>query len=121
MKENEKHLARKMRHARVRKKLKGSNERPRLAVFKSSKHIYAQVIDDESSRTLTAVSTLSHPFREKQKGGGNIAAAKIIGELIAQDATSKGIKKVVFDRGGYLFHGRVKALAESAREGGLEF
>jgi large subunit ribosomal protein L18 len=121
VKENEKHLARKMRHVRVRKKVKGSNERPRLAVFKSSMHIYAQIIDDESSRTLTAVSTLSPKFREKQKGGRNIAAAKIIGELIAQDAASKGIKKVVFDRGGYLFHGRVKALAESAREGGLEF
>lgn len=121
MKENEKHLARKMRHARVRKKLRGNSERPRLAVFKSSKHTYAQIIDDEGSKTLTAVSTLSPKFREKQQGGGNIAAAKIIGELIAKEAQSKGIKKVVFDRGGYLFHGRVKALAESAREGGLEF
>lgn len=121
MKENEKHLARKMRHTRVRKKVRGDMERPRLVVFKSSRHTYAQVIDDESNRTLTAVSTLSPKFRGKQQDGGNIAAARIIGGLIAQEAVSKGIKKVVFDRGGYLFHGRVKALADSAREGGLEF
>lgn len=121
MKVNERQRARAIRHARVRKKIKGRAERPRLVVFKSSKHTYAQVIDDEQGRTLASISTLSPKFRERQKYGGNIAAAKIIGELIAKESLSKGIKKVVFDRGGYLFHGRVKALAESAREGGLEF
>ncbi|UCG71213.1 MAG: 50S ribosomal protein L18 [Thermoplasmata archaeon] len=110
-----------MRHKRVRKKVKGDNDRPRLTVFKSSRHMYAQVIDDENSKTLTGISTLSPKFREKQQGGGHIAAARIIGELIAKEALNKGIKKVIFDRGGYPFHGRVKALAESAREGGLEF
>lgn len=121
MKSNESRIARRMRHERVRKKIRGVEERPRLVVFKSSKHIYAQVINDEEGRTLASVSTLSSSFRERQKNGGNIIAAKIIGELIAKESLSKGIGKIVFDRGGYLFHGRIKALAESAREAGLEF
>ncbi|MEW5804703.1 MAG: 50S ribosomal protein L18 [bacterium] len=121
MKRNQSQAARRIRHARVRKKIKGGVERPRLVVFKSSKHTYAQVIDDEHGKTLVSISTLSSKFRERQQYGGNVLAAKIIGELIAKESLGHGIKKVVFDRGGYLFHGRVKALAESAREGGLEF
>lgn len=121
MKENLKNHAKRMRHERVRKKVKGNAERPRMVIFKSLKHIYAQIIDDEKGVTLVCASTLSSKFLEKQKNGGNILAAKIIGGLIAEQALTKGIKKIVFDRGGNLYHGRVKALAESAREGGLEF
>ncbi len=121
MKENTTHYSRKMRHKRVRKKVSGKSDRPRLVVFKSSKHIYAQIIDDENRRTITSISTLSTIYREKHQYGGNISAAKIIGELIAGQALDKGLKKIVFDRGGYLYHGRIKALADSARERGLEF
>jgi len=104
-------------HARIRLKVKGGPERPRLAVFRSLNHIYAQIIDDTKSCTLAAASSV-----EKKAGnGGNIAGAKEIGKLIAERAKEKGIKQVVFDRGGYLYHGRVKALADAAREGGLEF
>ena len=106
-------------HSRIRLKLKGSQERPRLAVFRSLKHIYAQVIDDREGRTLVAASS-----GEKTAGvgsGGNLAGAKQIGKLIAERAKEKGIKDVVFDRGGYLYHGRVKALADAARAGGLNF
>jgi large subunit ribosomal protein L18 len=106
-------------HTRTRLKLRGSQERPRLAVFRSLKHIYAQVIDDRQGRTLVAASS-----GEKKAGvstGGNLAGAKEIGKLIAERAKSKGISKVVFDRGGYLYHGRVKALADAARAAGLEF
>jgi len=113
--------ARKARHRRVRKKITGTPERPRLNVFRSLKHIYAQIIDDYAGRTLVAASTLDRELRDKIKYGGNIEAAKQVGALIARRALEKGIKKVVFDRGGYLYHGRVKALAEAAREGGLEF
>jgi len=105
-------------HRRIRKKLSGSSERPRLAVFRSVKHIYAQVIDDASGRTVASASS-------NEKGatfnGGNVAGAKEVGRLVAERAKEKGIKSVVFDRGGYLYHGRVKALADAAREGGLEF
>lgn len=107
------------RHRRIRKKVLGTPERPRLCVFRSLKHIYAQVIDDVHGRTLAAVSSTA-----KSAGlgsGGNIASAKEAGRLIAERAKAKGIHKVVFDRGGYLYHGRVKALAEAAREAGLEF
>ena len=121
MRVNQKIYARRMRHDRVRKKVRGDGNRLRLAVFKSARHTYAQLIDDVQGRTLTAVSTLSPQFREKQAGGGNIAAAKIVGEMIAKEAVDRGIKQVVFDRGGFKYHGRVKALADSAREGGLEF
>jgi|SRR5580698_4147033 large subunit ribosomal protein L18 len=104
-------------HKRIREKLAGSTERPRLNVYRSLNHIYAQVIDDQKGETLAAVSTLAL----KLKTGGNVAAAKEIGKAIAEKATAKGIKKVVFDRGGFLYHGRIKALADAAREGGLEF
>ncbi|MCX6621058.1 MAG: 50S ribosomal protein L18 [Acidobacteria bacterium] len=105
-------------HKRLRKRLSGTPERPRLAVFRSVNHIYAQVIDDRVGRTLAAASTV-----EKAAGadGGNLAGAKQIGQLIGERAKAKGITKVVFDRGGYLYHGRIKALAEAARAAGLEF
>jgi large subunit ribosomal protein L18 len=104
-------------HARIRQKLAGTGERPRLNVYRSLNHIYAQVIDDQRGETLVSASTLSL----KLKSGGNLAAAKEIGKAVAKKAVEKGIKKVVFDRGGYLYHGRVKALADAAREAGLEF
>jgi large subunit ribosomal protein L18 len=106
-------------HTRIRRKVKGDAERPRLAVYRSLNHIYAQVIDDRQGRTLASASTAekSAPV----KGGGNVAAAKTIGELVAKRALDKGVKKVVFDRGGYLYHGRIKALADAARAAGLEF
>ena len=100
-------------------KLKGSQERPRLAVFRSLKHIYAQVIDDRQGHTLAAAS--SGEKKSSVESGGNLAGAKEIGKLIAERAKTKGISKVVFDRGGYLYHGRIKALADAAREAGLEF
>jgi large subunit ribosomal protein L18 len=106
-------------HSRIRRKVKGSDERPRLAVFRSVANIYVQLIDDRQGRTLVAASS-----NEKAAGvpsGGNVAGAKAVGKLIAERAQAKGVKKVVFDRGGYLYHGRVKALAEAAREAGLEF
>jgi len=106
-------------HERTRIKLKGSQERPRLAVFRSLKHIYAQVIDDRQGKTLAAAS--SGEKNSSVKSGGNLAGAKEIGKLIAERAKTKGISKVVFDRGGYLYHGRVKALADAARAAGLEF
>ena len=104
-------------HKRIREKLAGTTERPRLSVYRSLNHTYAQVIDDQKGETLAAASTLAL----KLKTGGNVAAAKEIGKAIAEKATAKGIKKVVFDRGGFLYHGRIKALADAAREGGLEF
>jgi large subunit ribosomal protein L18 len=104
-------------HKRIRQRLQGTPERPRLAVFRSLKHIYAQVIDDRAGNTLVAASS-----NEKKAGnGGNIAGAKEVGRAVAERAKEKGITKVVFDRGGYLYHGRVKALADAAREAGLEF
>jgi len=108
-------------HERIRKRLEGSAARPRLAVFRSNKHIYAQVIDDAKGATLTAASTLDADAKKDLKKGGNIAAAKAVGKLVAQRAKAKGIETVLFDRGGYLYHGRVKALAEAAREAGLKF
>jgi large subunit ribosomal protein L18 len=106
-------------HKRIRQKLAGTAERPRLAVFRSLKHIYAQVIDDRAGNTLVAAS--SNEKKSVQSSGGNVAGAKEIGRLVAERAKEKGITKVVFDRGGYLYHGRVKALADAAREAGLEF
>lgn len=106
-------------HTRIRKRVKGSGERPRLAVFRSLNHIYAQVIDDEKGFTLCAAST-----SEKTIGlttGGNVEAATMIGKLIAERAKEQGVTKVVFDRGGYIYHGRIKSLAEAAREAGLQF
>ena len=110
------------RRQRVRRKLgKAASGRPRLSVFRSSKHIYAQVIDDVQGRTLIAASSLDAGLRTGLKTGADIAAASAVGRLIAERAKAAGIAQVVFDRGGYLFHGRVKALADAAREGGLDF
>ena len=109
------------RHERVRKKISGTPERPRLNVFRSLNHIYAQVIDDAGGTTLAAASTLDGALKAELSYGGNKQAAKAVGLLIAKRALDKGIKTVVFDRGGYIYHGRVKDLAEAAREGGLEF
>ena len=106
-------------HQRIRQRIAGTAERPRLAVFRSVKHIYAQVIDDRAGHTL--VSASSNEKKSVTSSGGNVAGAKEIGKLVAERAKEKGIKKVVFDRGGYLYHGRVKALADAAREAGLEF
>jgi large subunit ribosomal protein L18 len=108
-------------HERIRKRLTGSTTRPRLAIYRSNKHIYAQIIDDSKGATLTAASTLDVDAKKDLKQGGNIAAAKAVGKLVAERAKSKGIETVLFDRGGYLYHGRVKALAEAAREAGLKF
>lgn len=107
--------------ARIRKKISGTPERPRLAVFRSQSHIYAQVIDDSAGRTLCAASSLDKELRKDTKRGSSVAAAKAVGLLIANRAKEKGVAKVVFDRGGFHYHGRVKALADAAREGGLRF
>jgi len=109
------------RKLRVRKKVRGTEERPRLNVYRSLKHMYAQIIVDTRGETLVSASTLSKELRGKLKSTGNVEAAKEVGRLIAKKALEKGIKKVVFDRNGFLYHGRVKAVAEGAREGGLEF
>jgi large subunit ribosomal protein L18 len=108
-------------HVRIRKKLRGTTERPRLTVFRSTAHIYAQVVDDTKGVTLVAASSTEKPADGKKVTGGNLAAAKEIGKRVAQRAKENGIGKVVFDRGGYIYHGRVKALADAAREAGLEF
>jgi large subunit ribosomal protein L18 len=105
-------------HERIRRKLRGTTERPRLAVFRSVAHIYAQVIDDAEGKTLVSASSVDKSGRTN---GGNVAAAKAIGKAVAERAKEKGIQRVVFDRGGYPYHGRVKALAEAARAAGLEF
>ena len=109
------------KHQRVRKKISGTPQRPRLNVFRSLNHIYAQVIDDVAGITIVAASTLDESLKDSLKGGGNKEAAKAVGTLIAKKAQEKGVKTVVFDRGGYLYHGRVKELAEAAREAGLDF
>ena len=110
------------RRLRVRRNLRrAGNNRPRLSVFRSSKHIYAQVIDDVAGRTLAAASSLDRGLRASLKTGADIAAAGAVGKLVAERALAAGVAKVVFDRGAYLFHGRVKALADAAREGGLDF
>lgn len=111
--------SRQARHERIRKNISGTNEVPRLNVFRSAKHINAQIIDDTKGNTLVSASTMDKDL--KIENGGNIEAAKKVGEAIAKKAVNAGIKKVVFDRGGYLYHGRVEALANSARENGLEF
>ncbi|MGO8708929.1 MAG: 50S ribosomal protein L18 [Terracidiphilus sp.] len=113
--QNKRNSIRQRIHARIRAKLAGTAERPRLNVYRSLNHIYAQVIDDQTGETLVSASSI------KLSTGGNVAAAKEIGKAVAEKAVSKGIKQVVFDRGGYLYHGRVKALADAAREAGLEF
>jgi large subunit ribosomal protein L18 len=118
--------ARRRRQERVRKKVLGTASRPRLSVFKSTRHIYGQLIDDVHGHTLAAASSLSASFREQvqrveKASGGNVQGAKIVGALIAELARAKGITHVIFDRNGFLYHGRVEALADGAREGGLEF
>jgi len=113
--------ARLRRHRRVRARVSGTPQRPRLSVFRSLSHLYVQLIDDVAGRTLVAASTLDEEIRRKESPGNKSAMSKMVGELLARRARDKGIKEIVFDRGGYLYHGRVKALAEAARAGGLEF
>ena len=108
-------------HVRTRKSIAGTTERPRLCVHRSSKHIRAQIVDDQTGATIAAASSLDKDVRSVIKGGGNIAASKVVGKIIAERARAKGIEQVVFDRGGYQYHGRVQALAEAAREAGLKF
>lgn len=119
-KTNQKKISRQNRVKRIRKKISGSEERPRLRVFKSSKHTYAQLIDDNAGKTLAACSTLSKQIKDEDVDGKTVMAYKV-GELIASMGKSKGINSVTFDRGGYPYHGRVKELSQGAREGGLEF
>ena len=117
----EKLRKRKRRHLRVRRKVIGSSERPRLSVFRSMKHIYCQIINDMDGKTLASASTQSIDIRSQIKDGGNVRAAEIVGKKIAEEALKNGITKVVFDKGGNKYHGRVKALAESARKNKLSF
>ena len=112
---------RQKRHMRVRNKISGTQERPRLSVYRSLNNIYAQVIDDVAQNTIVSASTLDEELKGKLNGTGNKEAAKLVGELVAKRAIEKGIKAVVFDRGGYIYHGRVKELADAARNAGLEF
>ncbi len=121
MRIEEKERLRKKRHRRVRSKVTGTAERPRLNVSRSLQHIYAQLIDDTTGQTVAHASTVDASLRENLKSGGNIEAAKAVGKLIAERGQEKGISSVVFDRGGYLYHGRIQALADSAREFGLQF
>jgi large subunit ribosomal protein L18 len=116
----DKNKARLKRHLRVRKKIKGTTERPRLSVFRSAKHIYVQLIDDVQGVTLATASTQDKELKSIANGG-NVEAAKQVGQLVADRAKAKGVTRVVFDRGGYLYHGRIQALADAAREAGLEF
>ncbi|MBT9330885.1 50S ribosomal protein L18 [Paracidobacterium acidisoli] len=115
--QRDRNLIRQRVHTRIREKVHGTTERPRLNVYRSLNHIYVQVIDDAKGETIVSASTVA----SKLKTGGNVAAAKEIGRLVAERAKEKGVRKVVFDRGGYLYHGRIKALADAAREAGLEF
>jgi large subunit ribosomal protein L18 len=108
-------------HRRVRTRVEGTEERPRLCVYRSLGHIYAQVIEDRTGRTLVSASSIDKEMKKQMKGGGNVAAAKVIGKAVAERAKAAGIEKVVFDRGGYKYHGRIRALAEAAREAGLKF
>jgi len=118
---NEKETARMMRHKRSRKKIIGSKEKPRLSVHRSLSNLYVQFVDDINEKTIYSTSTLDPKVKEKAKYGGNIKAAQALGEAVAGMAKSKGINKVIFDRGGYIYHGRIKAFAESARKNGLAF
>ena len=112
---------RKRVHARVRMKVSGTSDRPRLSVYRSVGHIYTQIIDDRTGHTLVSASSVDKEVKKGLKGGGNFAAAKSVGKIIADRAKAAGVSKVVFDRGGYKYHGRVKALADAAREAGLQF
>ncbi|HLW48593.1 MAG TPA: 50S ribosomal protein L18 [bacterium] len=113
--------ARQRRHLRIRRAVHGGPERPRLSVFRSVAHIYAQVVDDRAGRTLATASSLDPEIRAQAAGAKKTEAGKLVGQLVARRAKERGINRVVFDRGGYLYHGRVKAVADGAREGGLEF
>jgi large subunit ribosomal protein L18 len=117
----DKNKARLKRHLRVRKKIEGTTARPRLNIFRSSKHMYAQLIDDVKGVTIVAASTQDKELKDGVGNGGNVEAARKVGELIAKRAKEQGVEHVVFDRGGYLYHGRVQALADAAREAGLQF
>jgi large subunit ribosomal protein L18 len=119
--QNKKQLARSKRQRRVRKKVKGTPERPRLSVFRSAKHIYAQIIDDTEGRTLVACASTEEAFKSLEKPENKCGAATTVGKMIAERAKEKGIEKVVFDRNGFLYHGRVKAVSDGAREAGLKF
>jgi large subunit ribosomal protein L18 len=121
VKQNPRELARFKRKMRIRKKVQGNPERPRLSVFRSDKHIYAQIVDDTKGATLVAVSTLSPEYKAMEPLKGKVEAAKRVGVLIAGKAKEIGIAKVVFDRNGYIYHGRVQALADAARQAGLDF
>ena len=124
MAQQNKNEARQKRHTRVRKRVQGTPERPRLNVYRSSNNIYAQIIDDFAGRTLASASSLDATLRaekDARSAGGNINAAKAVGQLVADRAKAAGVTKVVFDRGGYLYHGRIQALADAARENGLDF
>ncbi len=116
-----KNQARKRKHKSIRTKISGTQQRPRLCVYRSLSNIYAQIIDDENNTTLVSASSLESAVKEKMPYGGNVEAAKEIGRLIAQRAKEKGIETIVFDRAGYIYHGRVSALADAAREAGLKF
>jgi len=118
---NDTRRARLRRHDRVRKKVRGTQERPRLCVFRSLNHIYAQVLDDGAGRTIACASTLEGSIRSEAETKSKVEAARLVGAVVAERAMDRGVTAVVFDRGGYKFHGRVKALADSARETGLEF
>lgn len=113
--------ARERRRRRVRVKVRGTPQRPRLSVFRSAKHVYAQIIDDESNRVLASASSVTGAFRATGVNGGNVMGATLVGEMVAGKAKEQGIQRVVFDRNGFLYHGRVKAVATAARENGLEF
>lgn len=118
---DKKNFLRTRRKKRIRKKIFGVSERPRLSVFRSAKHIYGQIIDDSVGTTLITVSTLSRDVKEKAQGLKKTDAAKIVGQVLGERALEKGVKRVVFDRNGFIYHGRIKSLAEGAREAGLEF
>jgi large subunit ribosomal protein L18 len=118
---NLKKKARLKRKKRIRKKLGGTKEKPRLSVFRSSKHVYAQIVDDTEGHTLVAASSVERQVKEQPKFDNKVAVANFVGKLLAERATGKGIKRVVFDRNGFLYHGRVKAVSDGAREAGLEF
>ncbi|MCF8011759.1 MAG: 50S ribosomal protein L18 [Clostridiales bacterium] len=121
IKKCDRNAMRKKRHGRIRKKIHGTNEKPRLNIYRSMNNIYAQIIDDEKGNTVVYACTLSKELKGKLSSGGNKQAAHAVGELVAKKAVEKGINQVVFDRAGYLYHGRVKALADAARENGLVF
>ena len=121
IKKESRHKAREKKHLRIRKRFSGTPDRPRLAVFRSNKHIYAQLIDDEAGNTIAAASTLDKDLKGDLKNTDDVEAATAVGKAIAQKAIDKGIKTVVFDRGGFIYQGKVAALAEAAREAGLEF